>query len=75
MFTKIIENPILIRVKGTPPTNETKIKTTYWIVTKLHTHQDGVNATSHFEFQVDISILATVSEELATLQNGKIGLH
>ena len=30
-------------------------------------HTSSVNTTSHFEFQVDISILATVSEELTTL--------
>ena len=39
------------------------------------THQDSVIATSHFEYQVDISILATLSEELTTLRKRKIGLH
>ena len=40
-----------------------------------YTHQDSANAIFHFKFQVDISILATVSEELAKLRKRKIGLH
>ena len=56
------------------PPSKTKISTTYWIVTKLYRHQDMVNATSHFEFQVDISILATVRKELATLRKLKLDL-
>ena len=49
--------------------------TTDRMFTKLYKHQDSVNATTHFEFQVDISILTPVSKELATLQKRKIGLH
>ena len=54
-----------ISFKGTP-SNKTKSQTTYRIITELYT-QDNVNATSYFEFQVDISFLATASKELATL--------
>ena len=58
----------------TSPNSKTKFQTTDWIVTKLYTHRDSFNATSHFEFQVDISILETVSEVLATQRKRKIGL-
>ena len=40
--------------------------TTDRMFTKLYKHQDSVHATTHFEFQVDISILAPVSKELVT---------
>ena len=43
----------------------------YWIVP----NEDGINATSHSKFQVNISILAIVGEELATLGKQKIGLR
>ena len=46
---------------------KTKIETTYRIVIRIHTYQDRVYATSHFKFQVYISILGTVSKELAKL--------
>ena len=39
----------------------------YRIVTKLFTQEDSVNATFHFEFQVDIPMLATVGVEFAKL--------
>ena len=41
---------------------------------KLDTHEDIINPTSHFEFEIDIFILATVSEKLATLWK-KINRH
>ena len=44
------------------------------MVSKLFTYQDSVNATFRFEFEVDISILATINEELATLRQQKISL-
>ena len=66
----------VVQVIGVPPPpNKTDILTTYRIVIKLYTYQYIVNATSHFEFQVDISILATMSEELATVRKRKIGPH
>ena len=53
-------NPLLtLQFKGTPPVK--------LIVAKVYTHEDSVNASPHSEFQVAISILVTVSEELATL--------
>ena len=36
-------------------------------------NEDGINATSHYKFQINISILAIVSEELATRGKQKIG--
>ena len=32
----------------------------------MDSHEDGINATFHFEFQFDISIMAIVNEELET---------
>ena len=51
-------------VKGTPLLN---LKSKLFIP-RLITHENSKNVTIHFEFQTDISILATVSEELATPQ-------
>ena len=58
-------------IKGTPPI---KLKSKL-LIRPSPNYQARVNATSDFEFKVDISILATVSEELATLRKPKIDLH
>ena len=37
------------------------------IVAEFHTYKDGINASSYFEFEMDITILLTPSEKLAKL--------
>ena len=60
------------KIKGTPP-SKTKILTTYQIITKLNTKEDSINAIFSSKFQAYISIMTTVSEELATLRKRKKG--
>ena len=42
---------------------------------KLDILEDSVNAISYLEYQGDISILATVVQELATLRKTKLALR
>ena len=48
--------------------SKTTIQSTHQIVTAHCTHEISPNVTSHSEFQVYISILKTVREELAMLR-------